>query len=76
MLDTITGKLRTATIKEAVQPVCCFKTCGAKGVAIVAARYKDGSTDLYVLCASDLLRVQDKTPGLDKVSRQGVFLYP
>lgn len=76
MLDEIELKMKGAVTKDIVTPICCFKTCGEKGTAMLVLRYPGGKTDAYVLCKKDLARILENHPNsLGKPIEQGVFLY-
>lgn len=76
MLDEISAKLRGATVKEIVRPICCFRACKRGAEFLVALRFADQKTDLYGLCKEHKTRVQEQHPATLAVTKdQGVFFF-
>lgn len=76
-LDEVVEKISDGNVHDVIVPACCFYGCKKDAVVLVVLRHRDGLTELYGACKKDFEKIKAQSPeGLERTSRQGVFLYP
>lgn len=78
MTDRIELELKGARVKEIITPVCCYKICSEPPAGMLALRYPDGRSNIYVLCRPHLTELRARhtsTLGRNIERQQGAFYY-